>query len=162
MIVRPARAEDFEPAVTLYRQMGGAVTVIDGPEGARRWREIVDHPGTQVFTLELADSVLAALATLHVLPNMTFGGRPYALIENVVTGCKHRGMGYGRLVMQAAIDAAWAADAYKIMLLTGRNRPDGGVAGFYESLGFSSDDKHGMTLRRAPSRYAPAGGNSTK
>ena len=53
------------------------------------------------------------------------------------------------MAMQAAIDAAWAADAYKIMLLTGQNP---GALGFYESLGFISDQKNGLQLRRVPPR----------
>ncbi len=48
--------------------------------------------------------------------------------------------------MQAAIDAAWAEDAYKIMLMTGQKR---GARGFYEALGFDCEDKFGMVLRRA-------------
>jgi hypothetical protein len=51
--------------------------------------------------------------------------------------------------MDHARDTAWAADAYKIMLLTGRTA---GARGFYERLGYSGGDKHAMTLRRAPAR----------
>ncbi len=51
--------------------------------------------------------------------------------------------------MQAAIDAAWAADCYKIMLLTGRTAE---ARGFYEKLGFGTDEKWGMTIRRVPER----------
>ena len=47
--------------------------------------------------------------------------------------------------MQAAIDSAWDADCYKVMLLTSQQR---GAKGFYESLGFSSTDKFGMQIRR--------------
>ncbi|MEO1364479.1 MAG: GNAT family N-acetyltransferase [Pseudomonadota bacterium] len=89
------------------------------------------------------------MVTLHILPNMTQGGRPYALIENVVTHAEHRGAGHGRQVMEAAVAAAWAADCYKIMLLTGQTAQ---ARGFYEALGFSADEKWGMTLRRAPLR----------
>ena len=51
-----------------------------------------------------------------------------------------------RGVMNALIEAAWAADAYKIMLLTGRRAE---ARGFYEKLGFDGNEKHGMILRKA-------------
>ncbi len=46
-----------------------------------------------------------------------------------------------------------ATDAYKIMLLTAKN--PGGVEArrFYERLGFSQEDKYGMTLRQVPGRF---------
>ncbi len=111
---------------------------------------IITHPGTTIFGSFDAQR-LTCVVTLHVLPNLTRGGRPYALIENVVTSPDHRNKGYARATMQAAIDAAWQADAYKIMLLTGQ---DTGALGFYESLGFNADQKFGMQLRRVPPRRA--------
>jgi hypothetical protein len=52
------------------------------------------------------------------------------------------------------MEIAWAANAYKTMLLTGTTS---GVKGFYEKLGFRADLKHGMTIRRAPERTANPG-----
>ena len=52
-------------------------------------------------------------------------------------------------VMEAAIDAAWASDAYKIMLMTGRTA---NAREFYETLGFSGDEKWAMMMRRVPLR----------
>ena len=89
------------------------------------------------------------MATLHLLPNLTYTGRPYALVENVVTLRAHHGQGLGRAVMQAVIAQAWAADAYKIMLLTGQSNT---AKGFYLKLGFDPDEKQAMTLRRVPTR----------
>ena len=67
------------------------------------------------------------------------------MIENVVTRHIYQRQGYGRQVMQTAFDAAWAADAYKVMLMTGQGR---GAAGFYEAIGFSSKDKFAMVMRK--------------
>ena len=80
---------------------------------------------------------------------MTYGGRPYGLVENVVTLAARRGQGIGTLVLEHVINAAWQAGAYKIMLQTGRAR---GALRFYEGLGFSRTEKHGMILRRMPAR----------
>ena len=72
--------------------------------------------------------------TLVVIPNLTRGGRPYALIENVVTHAAARGRGYGKAVLAAAIERAWNQDCYKVMLLTGSQ--DAATLGFYRAAGF--------------------------
>jgi len=144
MKTRVAKAGDIPALMNLYHDLVGDASMA-GPEGVTR---VINHPGTQIFCVETL-SGLAAMATLHLLPNVTQGGRPYALIENVVTSEVKRKQGFGRTVMCAVIDAAWTADAYKIMLMTGRSAD---AKGFYEKLGFSADEKWGMTLRRAPLR----------
>lgn len=88
-------------------------------------------------------------SSLHLHPNLTDLGRAYGLIEKVVTLPAFRGKGLGTAVIRAAIAQAWAADAYNIMLLTGRSY---GAKGFYETLGFTNTDKHAMTLRCEPAR----------
>ncbi|MGR3760445.1 GNAT family N-acetyltransferase [Roseobacteraceae bacterium NS-SX3] len=146
--VRPARAEDFESIAALYRELMNGLPVLAGAEGRDRFRQILATPGTTVVGAE-AEGRLISTATLHVLPNLTHGGRPYSLIENVVTLRAFQGRGLGRRVMEVAHGLAWAQDSYKIMLLTGAAA---GARGFYESLGYSGADKHAMTLRRAPVR----------
>jgi GNAT superfamily N-acetyltransferase len=84
------------------------------------------------------------MATLHVLPNVTWNGRPYALVENVMTHPQHRLKGIGRTVLTAATEAAWAKGAYKIMLMTSRRE---GARGLYEACGFYGEDNVGMVLR---------------
>lgn len=170
MIIRLASETDYTAAVELYAEFGGAVPGISGEEGLAQWRALLAHSGTSVIVAEdqgdeatvvcknsracISDSCapICAIVTLHVLPNMTYLGRPYALIENVITSQAYRGQGLGRQVLERAIDMAWDANAYKIMLLTGKDRKDGGAKGFYESLGFSDEDKYGMTLRKLPAR----------
>ena len=170
MIIRLARETDYTAAVTLYAEFGGAVPGISGEEGLTQWRVLLAHPGTSVIvavdqgaetSVESenkgqgklpACAPISAIVTLHVLPNMTYLGRPYALVENVITSQAYREQGLGKQVMERAIDMAWDANAYKIMLLTGKDRKDGGAKGFYESLGFSDEDKYGMTLRKLPAR----------
>jgi GNAT superfamily N-acetyltransferase len=148
VVFRPLTSADFADARALYVDLVGEIPVPDGAVGQRRFGEILAHPGTTVWGAD-CDGQIVAMATLHILPNMTFDGRPYAIVENVVTSRSHRGKGLGAGVMSAVIKAAWAAGAYKIMLLTGKTL---GARGFYEKLGFTEQDKFGMTLRRAPPR----------
>ncbi|WP_323797327.1 GNAT family N-acetyltransferase [Nisaea sp.] len=145
MLYRTLRPDDFDDALALYRELSGTRPVADGDFGRDRFREVLDRDGTAIYGAEM-DGSIVSMATIHLMPNMTYGGRPYALVENVVTLKTHQGRGIGRGVMNALIDAAWAADAYKVMLLTGRRAE---ASGFYEKLGFDGDEKHGMILRKA-------------
>lgn len=145
MLYRTLRPDDFDDALALYRELSGTRPVADGDFGRDRFREVLDRDGTAIYGAE-TDGSMVSMATLHLMPNMTYGGRPYALVENVVTLKTYQGRGIGRGVMNALIDAAWAAGAYKVMLLTGRRAE---ARGFYEKLGFDGDEKHGMILRKA-------------
>ena len=143
MEIREAKPEDFDDAIKLYNELTGQWDrVAKGEKAKEQWLAILGHEGTKVFAAEL-EGVLVGLVTLHLLPNLTFGRRPYGLIENVVTATNLHGQGVERQVMQAAMDYAWSKGAYKIMLLTGQER---GAKGFYEKLGFNADDKHGMII----------------
>ncbi|MEO0402060.1 MAG: GNAT family N-acetyltransferase [Pseudomonadota bacterium] len=139
---RALTSADNVQALLLYDILGGGAVDIN------TFHAVIDHPGTQIWG-SFEGNELCAFATVHVLPNMTQNGRPYALIENVASKPEHRGQGHARTAMQAAIDTAWTADAYKIMLLTGQ---DTGARVFYEKLGFRADQKFGMQLRRVPPR----------
>jgi GNAT superfamily N-acetyltransferase len=145
---RELRPADYADALMLYQELAGDTSFADDAGGKERFRQILAHPGTTIWGAEVQGAVLS-MATLHILPNMTFDGRPYCLIENVVTRRSAQGRGLGRGVMQVVMAATWAANAYKIMLLTGKVK---GAKGFYEKLGFTNEEKFGMVLIRAPMR----------
>jgi len=149
MKIRTATANDLEQVLALYEGLAGPWPLPTGDVALQKWHEILAHQGTQVIGVE-EGAILIAIATLHILPNMTFSGKPYALVENVVVAKDRQGRGIGKKLMQAVVDKAWDADAYKIMLLTGKTN---GAKRFYASIGFTDEEKFGMTLRRAPKRY---------
>lgn len=148
MIIRKAQKDDYKAIFVLLQELTGNISMIDQQLGLRKWHQIIEHPGTTVFCAQINDD-LVSTATLHILPNMTFNGRPYALIENVITSVNYRGQNIGRQLMLEIMETAWQADAYKIMLLTGKQT---GAKEFYEKLGFTEDQKHGMICRKAPQR----------
>ena len=143
LTARQLTAKDAPAIETLYVALIGEQAMDMGQLPA-----ILSHPGTSMWGA-LSGMQVVSMVTLHLLPNVTQSGRPYGLIENVVTLPAVQGRGSGRIAMQAAIDHAWGHDAYKIMLLTGQ---DTGARGFYEKLGFRGDQKFGMQLRRVPPR----------
>ncbi len=141
---RRLEAPDFDDVAVLFAELtGGAVSFDSGP-----YLKTLEFQGTSMFGAEVNGRV-ASMATLHILPNLAGARLAYGLVENVVTLRAFHKQGLGRGVMTMLIDAAWAAGAYKIMLLTGS---DAGAVGFYEKLGFSGESKIGMQIRKIPER----------
>lgn len=141
-MIRALCARDFEAAAEVYPHLASVPT----PEAVAdhaAFEAVLAHPGTQVLGA-FVDGRLVSVLTLHVLPNMTHHGRPYALIENVVTLPEYRGQGYARALFERATEVVRAAGGYKIMLLTGRKND---AKAFYEKVGFDPDEKWGMVMR---------------
>ncbi|MBV7379014.1 GNAT family N-acetyltransferase [Maritimibacter dapengensis] len=115
--------------------------VPEGSEGEAILYEILAMPGTSLFGAECEGKIVAT-AMMSVLPNLTFGGRPLARIENVVTLPDYRGRGFASAVMEAAIDKAKAKNCADISLLSPKSLH---AEGFYRKLGFQ-DDTVGLHL----------------
>ena len=86
MILRALTANDHAQALVLYAELMGDKPLATDPA---HFQAVLDLPGTSVIGAEL-DGVVRAMLTLHLLPNVTWGGRPYALIENVATARSHQ------------------------------------------------------------------------
>ncbi|WP_429930571.1 N-acetyltransferase family protein [Agrobacterium vitis] len=142
--VRPATFNDLEALLALYKDLSSNNNFDAAERVHDTYAAILSHPGLTVF-MALDRERPVATASLLITPNLTRGCRPYALIENVVSAATHRGQGYGRAVVLHAIDAAWNADCYKVMLLTGSTRPE--IHRFYEACGFLQN-KTGYQIRR--------------
>jgi predicted N-acetyltransferase YhbS len=146
-LTRAAHVDDFEAVLALWRDLSGDVA--EGDAARAIYLDLIGRPGVTVFVAE-DEGVPAATCTLIVVPNLTRGGRPYALIENVVTKVDRQRRGLGRAVMAAALAAAWTARCYKVMLLSSRTE-ESGVPAFYNGLGFRRDLKTGFQVN-APDR----------
>jgi GNAT superfamily N-acetyltransferase len=107
------------------------------------WKEIATNPRLRYFGLEL-DNQIVSSCTLSVIPNLTRGGRPYGLIENVVTHAKYRRRGFGTSILKYALEVAWENKCYKVMLLTGSKDP--AIHQFYEKVGFKKGIKTGFIV----------------
>jgi GNAT superfamily N-acetyltransferase len=142
--LREAGPGDLPSLLELYRVLNPSDPQLTVEEANSAFTAMLDQPGLTVF-LATDGGKPVATATLLVVPNLTRAASPYALIENVVTLETHRGRGYGRAVVRHAVEAAFAANCYKVMLLTGRQRPE--VHAFYESCGFVQN-KTGFQIRQ--------------
>lgn len=138
---RQLTEKDVAAAIELCRQLNPHAP--PGPEAKAQFLKILAHPGTTIWGTEY-ESAVVSMVTLHLMPNLTYGGRPYGLIENVITHASFRGRGFARASIELALRHAEDSGAYKVMLLTGVNND---AVGFYEKLGFSSEEKNGMIRR---------------
>jgi len=143
--IRPAGPADLPAVTALYRHLNPDDAIPPAGEAEQVWRRLLDHPGLMVLVGAAASGELVASCTLVVIPNLTRGGRPYALIENVVTHADHRQRGHGRALLRAAVAAAWEAGCYKVMLMTGSKRAE--TLRFYAEAGFEQS-KTGFQIRR--------------
>lgn len=144
--IRSATMDEFESVMHLMRQLNA-----DDPDSiideCAVYKRILDN---SALTLLVADNGSGIIGScyLNVIPNLTRGGRSYAVIENVITDIGHRQRGVGRRLIDHASAIAWNAGCYKIMLLSGRSTES--VRAFYNSCGFDSDAKQAYVMR-APS-----------
>ena len=144
LVIRPAMAHDLGGLITLYQHLNSADPALEGATAEERFSAILAQPGMTVF-IGFAGTLAAATVTLIVVPNLTRGGASYALLENVVTHADHRQRGYAGAVIDHAVEEAWKAGCYKVMLLTGSKNP--ATLRFYENCGFTQD-KTGYQIRR--------------
>lgn len=99
---------------------------------AATWREILAHPGLTVLVAE-DGAELVSTCTLAVVPNLTRGARPFAVIEAVVTHPDHRRKGHASSLLRHALGVAWGLNCYKVMLVTGKQTEE--ALRFYDSVG---------------------------
>ncbi|MAY03837.1 MAG: GNAT family N-acetyltransferase [Gammaproteobacteria bacterium] len=143
MKIRSAKKNDYEQLLNLLRQLNP-----DDPEASflerQAFDEIVDSKNLELIVAE-DEGVLLSSCYLNVVPNITRGGRPYAIIENVITDSNYRNRGLGERVIKMALEKAWIANCYKVMLMSGRKDP--AVHAFYQKCGFSADEKQAYVQR---------------
>ena len=143
--IRAVHSDDLAALLDLYRHLNGDDDPLpDGPRRSELWRTFLSQPGLHCLVAEI-DGVLISSYSLMIVPNLTRGGRPYGLIENVVTHADYRRRGIGRAMMKHALETAWSAGCYKVMLLSGTHRAD--AHKFYERSGFRSDAKLGFVAK---------------
>jgi len=144
MTTRHARISDSRDLQILYAQLNPDDPPVEPGLFSQQLESILSRDDISILVAEENDRVIGT-CTVSIIPNLTRGMRPYALIENVVTLQEARRTGAGRAVMAQAVTLAEEKDCYKIMLLTGRK--DEYVHAFYQSLGFSGDSKQAYQMR---------------
>ena len=131
--VRLALEGDLESLMELF----AASEVSDHAQPIERareiWAETITGDATDVFVAVEGERV-AATCMLITVPNLLRGGRRLGVLENVVSHPDFRHGGFGRAVVEAALQAAWDKDCFHVLMQSGRQDP--AVHRFYQALGF--------------------------
>ena len=142
--IREVQESDLPELLKLYTYLGENPLPDNLEDVMPVWREILQNPRYHILAAE-KEGCLASSCTLIIVPNLTHGQRPYALVENVVTHPDFRGRGLGTAVLHRAKEIAVQEGCYKIMLLTGSKKES--THQFYQKAGYSNTIKTGYCLK---------------
>lgn len=142
VFVREAKKNDLHAVLELYKQLHPEdLPSPPDSELKRIWSRMSSNPVMHCYVAE-QQGMIVATGTLAVLPNLTRGGRPYGLIENVVTDMGFLRKGIGKQLLQYILREAERRGCYKVMVLTDVHRH--GLAEFYKAIGFKTGVKNGL------------------
>ncbi len=137
-MIREITSRDYEGLMRLYTQLHDTAMPKPQEKTDMLWKRILDDAGHHVVVAE-EDGEIVSSCVCVVIPCLTRDQRPYALIENVVTGKKHRNKGLATACMNHARNIAVRENCYKIMLMTGSKLES--TYRFYERAGYNRHDK---------------------
>ena len=143
--LRKAIFADLAGVLALNRHLSPDDPELSTEQARPAWDALLSSPMSSVIVAD-AGEVIASGCVLVIVPNLTRGARPFAVIENVVTDPRFRKQGLGTAVLQFAMAAAWAQGCYKVMLSSGRT--DESTLRFYEKAGFERGGKTFFEARR--------------
>jgi L-amino acid N-acyltransferase YncA len=146
--IRRATEEDIPRILELYRELAITTSQAElsrspSPGDYRRaFAEICDAPGHELLVAERQGEVVGTMVLL-IVPNLSHGACPWALVENLVIAHGQRRRGLGKLLMDYAIARAEEAGCYRIVLSSDKRRRE--AHRFYRSLDFEPS-AHGFRL----------------
>lgn len=105
-------------------------------EGLRRIFDEIESSGGCVLGA-FDETQLVGTSTINMCSNLSWSGRPYAIVENVIVDSKYRGLGIGKKLLRKAQEIAKDRGCYKIAVMTGSSREE--ILKFYKAAGFVGD-----------------------
>ncbi len=141
MVIREVEKKDLEGLLKLYTHLNNNPMPEIDSRIMEIWNTILEDKSHHIIVGCISDEIVSS-CVLVIIPNLTRGQRPYALIENVVTSENHRGKGYATQILNYAKNIAIQNNCYKIMLLTGSKEES--TLNFYRKAGYNSEDKTGF------------------
>lgn len=142
--IRSAVREDLPAILPLMAVLNPDDPAPD-PEAARRtWEEILSDQRTSYLVAEAGGEVVGCCC-LAIIPNLTRGLRPFAVVENVIVNPSWRNRGVATALLARAGQLAREAVCYKLMLMSNRKRVD--AHRLYRKVGFEGDTKLAFDMR---------------
>lgn len=149
-VCRAARPADLHALLGLYRELRPNDPQMPLEAAQSLWQRILAEPRSRVFVAEHAGA-LASTCMLAYAESLAHAGKPFAVMEHVVTAEALRGRGIGRALVAHALAYAWTQNCYKVMLLSGAQRSE--AHRVYLALGFDGDAERGFVVK--PSTSSP-------
>ena len=134
--VRPARAADLDALVELLRALFAIEKdfSFDGARQRRGLRMLLDSDRACLLVAE-GEAAVVGMCSGQLLVSTAEGGLSL-LVEDVVVAEQWRGLGVGRLLMEAISSWAVQREATRLQLLADRNNMP--ALDFYHHLGWQS------------------------
>jgi len=131
---------EFGQLISLYRQLHPEDPFVSHESGFAVFKNILSSDHFFLLGAKIGDTLVGS-TYVNVIPNITRGTSPYAVIENVITSTDRQNQGIGKGLMKYTLDFIWNKGCYKAMLMTGSKRES--VHAFYRSCGFDGTAKYG-------------------
>ncbi len=142
MSVREIKRDDITSIIELYHQLLPN-DELDYKKTCNILDTIIEDKNMHIFVLE-ERGVIVSTATLIVVHNITHQGRPFGIIENVITLEAYRARGYGEQLLKWIIEYAKNLECHKLMVQT--RRKEQFVEDFYKKCGFLNTNCKGFLL----------------
>ena len=136
--LRAAAPGDLPGLLRLYEELAGgrpSSLPAQADTAAHVFERILSDPRRTVVVAECGGHVVGSAEVL-VAANLTHGGRPWALVENVVVASGSRRLGVGSALLDHLAGIAHEAGCYKIQLMSRKERTE--AHEFYLRVGFQA------------------------
>lgn len=137
-MIREINSDDLSGLLKLYKHLHDNPF----PELDSRvmgvWETILSDKNHHIIVAD-EDGMIVSTCVCVIIPNLTRGQRPYALVENVVTHPDFRGKGLATACLDFAKDIAVRENCTRLMLMTGSK--DKSTLDFYEKAGYDPNNK---------------------
>lgn len=131
--IRRVRLDEIRQVLSLIDQFNRPRAVHPSDEDVKRIVGEIESSGGCVLGA-FQEAQLVGTCTLNLCPNLSWSGRPYAMIENVIVDSGYRGQGIGKNLLEKAQGIALDSGCYKVALMTGSKKDE--TLKFYEAAGF--------------------------
>lgn len=139
-MIREIIESDYVGLMKLYMQLHNNPFPKKDNSMADLWNRILKDKDHHIIVAQ-EDGEIVSSCVCVIIPNLTHGQRPYALVENVVTHEAYRKKGLATACLDYAREIAEKENCYKMMLLTGSKEES--TLKFYEKAGYNRNDKTG-------------------
>lgn len=139
-MIREVMDSDYAGLMKLYMQLHNNPFPEKDNAMTELWNRILKDKDHHIIVAQ-EDGEIVSSCVCVIIPNLTHGQRPYALIENVITHEAYRKRGLATACLNYAKKIAEKENCYKMMLLTGSKEES--TLKFYEMAGYNKNDKTG-------------------